>query len=87
MCSSDLLAGQQILGDQVLTRQEALWLATAANKWFIEEDDLGSIEVGNRGDVCVLDRDCFTVNEEDFKRTESALTIVSGKIMHNEGVA
>ena len=67
--------------------QEALWLATAANKWFIEEDDLGSIEVGNRGDVCVLDRDCFTVNEEDFKRTKSALTIVSGKIMHNEGVA
>ena len=38
------LAGQPILGDQMLTRQETLWLATAANKWFIWEDDLGSIE-------------------------------------------
>lgn len=81
------LAGQQILGDQTLTRQEALWLATAANKWFIWEDDLGSVEVGNRGDICVLDRDCFTVPDEDFKRTRSLLTIVGGKIMHNDGVA
>src|ERR1043166_8613529 len=35
------LAGQPILGDQTLTRQEMIWLATAANKWFIEEDDIG----------------------------------------------
>lgn len=81
------LAGKPILGDQTLTRQEVLWLATAANKWFIREDDLGSIEVGNRGDLIVLDHDCFTVSDEEFKRTRSLLTIVSGKVMHNEGVA
>lgn len=80
------LAGQQILGDQALTRQEALWLATAANKWFIEEDDLGSIEIGNRADLVVLDRDCFTVSEEDFKRTRSLLTLVGGKPVHNDGL-
>lgn len=87
MTTGQNLAGQQILGDQKLTRQEALQLATAANKWFIWEDDLGSIEVGNHGDVAVLDRDCFTVSDEDFKRTRSLLTVVGGKIVHNDGVA
>lgn len=81
------LAGQQILGDQTLTRQEALWLATAANKWFIWEDDLGSIEPGNHADLAVLDRDCFTVSDEDFKRTRSLLTLTGGKLVHNAGIA
>ena len=80
------LAGQQILSDQTLTRQEMLWLATVANKWFIWEDDLGSIEIGNHADLAVLDRDYFTVSDEDLKRTHSLLTIVGGKIVHNDGV-
>jgi predicted amidohydrolase YtcJ len=80
------LAGQPILGDQTLTRQEVLWLATAANKWFIWEDDLGSIEIGNRGDLAVLDRNCFTVPDEDLKGTRSLLTVVSGRVVHNDGV-
>jgi len=78
------LAGQPILGDQTLTRQEMLWMATAANKWFIEEDDLGSIETGNHGDLAVLDRDCFAVPDEDLKRTRSLLTVVGGRIVHDE---
>jgi len=77
------LAGQPILGDQTLTRQEALWLATAANKWFIEEDDLGSIESGKRADLAVLDRDVFTVADEELKRTRSVLTLVGGRIVHD----
>lgn len=81
------LAGQQILGDQTLTRQQVLWLATAANKWFLWEDDLGSIEVGNRGDLAVLDRDCFTVPDEEFKQTRSVLTVVGGRVVHNGGIA
>jgi predicted amidohydrolase YtcJ len=80
------LAGQQILGDQNLTRQEALWLATAANKWFIWEDNLGSIEVGNHADLAVLDKDFFTVPEEDLRRIRSVLTVVGGKVVHNNSV-
>ena len=86
MTTGKNLTGQQILGEQTLTRQEALWLATAANKWFIEEEDLGSIEVGNHADLAVLDRDCFTVPDEDLKRTRSLLTVVGGKVVHNTGV-
>ena len=86
MTTGKNLTGQQILGEQTLTRQETLWLATAANKWFIEEEDLGSIEVGNHADLAVLDRDCFTVPDEDLKRTRSLLTVVGGKVVHNTGV-
>jgi predicted amidohydrolase YtcJ len=81
------LIGQQILGEQTLNRQETMWLATSANKWFIEEDDIGSIETGNRADLAVLDRDYFTVPEEEIKRTRSAMTVVGGKIVHNTGPA
>jgi predicted amidohydrolase YtcJ len=77
------LAGQSILGDQTLTRQQALRLATAANKWFIWEDDLGSIEAGNHADLAVLDRDYFTIPDEDIRRISSVLTIVGGKVVHN----
>lgn len=80
------LAGQPILGDQALTRQEVLWLATAANKWFIWDDSLGSIEPGNHGDLAVLDRDYFTVPDEDLKNTRSLLTVVGGKVVHNDRV-
>jgi predicted amidohydrolase YtcJ len=80
------LAGQAILGEETLTRQQALRLATADNKWFIGEDDLGSIEPGCRADLAVLDRDYFAVPEEEIKRVRSLLTIVGGKAVHNERV-
>jgi predicted amidohydrolase YtcJ len=80
------LAGQSILGDQTLTRQQTLWLASAANKWFIWEDDLGSIEAGNHADLAVLDRDYFAVPDEDIKRIRSVLTIVGGRLIHNDGI-
>jgi predicted amidohydrolase YtcJ len=83
MITGKNLAGQQILGDQNLTRQETLQLATRANKWFIWEDDIGSIEVGNHADLAVLDRDVLTVPEEDIKGTRSLLTVVGGKVVHN----
>lgn len=78
------LAGDHILGDQTITRREALRLATAANKWFTREDDLGSIEVGNHADLVVLDRDFFTVPEEDIKGVRSLLTVIGGRIAHND---
>jgi predicted amidohydrolase YtcJ len=71
---------------QTLTRWETLWLATAANKWFIWEDDVGSIEIGNHADFVVLDRDFFTIPEADIPRVRSVLTVIGGKVMHDAGV-
>jgi hypothetical protein len=80
------LGGQPILGDQTLSRQETLRLATAANKWFVREDGLGSIEPGNHADLAVLDRDCFSVPDEDLKRVRSVLTVVGGRVVYDAGV-
>lgn len=86
MITGTNLVGAHILGDQMISRQEVLWLATAANKWFIGEDDLGSIEVGNHADLVVLDRDYFTVPDEEIKKIRSVLTIVGGNTVHDAGV-
>jgi len=85
MLTARNLKGDVINEGQTLTRAEVLWLATAANKWFIQEDDLGSIEAGNHADVAVLDRDYFTVPDEDIKHIRSVLTIVGGKIVSGTG--
>jgi len=68
-----------------ITRWETLYLATAANKWFIAENDLGSIEPGNHADLVVLDRDYFTIPEADIPRIRSLLTIIGGQIKYNTG--
>jgi predicted amidohydrolase YtcJ len=70
---------------QTITRQEALRMATAANKWFTAENDLGSIEPGNHADLVVLDRDYFSIPEIDIPRIRSILTVIAGKIVHDAG--
>ena len=77
----EINAGQQI------NREEALELYTRSNGWFVrEENDLGSIEVGKFGDLVVLDRDYFTVPNDQLKRIRSVMTIVGGNIVHDAGV-
>ena len=72
-------AGQQI------TRQEVLKLYTASNGWFVrEEDRMGTIEVGKFADLAVLNHDYFTVKDEDLKKTRSVMTVVGGRVVHDE---
>ena len=71
--------------DNTITRWETLYLATAANKWFIAENDLGSIEPGNHADLAVLDRDYFNIPETEIPRIRSLLTIIGGQVKHDSG--
>jgi len=74
-----------INGGQQITRDEVLKLYTANNGWFLrEEDRLGSIETGKLGDLVVLSDDYFTVPDERIKRVRSVLTVVGGKIVHDD---
>jgi predicted amidohydrolase YtcJ len=72
---------------QQITRAEVLRLYTRDNGWFVrEEDQLGSIEKGKLADLVVLDRDYFSVPDEQLKRIRSVMTIVGGNIVHDAKV-
>ena len=74
-------------GEQV-TREQALRMYTADNGWFFhEERELGSIERGKLGDLAVLSDDYFNphkVSDEEIKKLKSVLTVVGGRIVHND---
>ena len=40
--------------------------------------------MGNHADLAVLDRDYFTVPDDEIKRVRSVMTVVGGKVVHNE---
>ena len=79
-------AGILVNEGQTISREEAVRLYTAANGWFMrEEDTLGSIEPGKLADLVVLDRDLFdtaAVPDEAIRRVRPAMTIVGGKPVH-----
>ena len=81
-------SGALINPGQTISRMDALRLYTAENGWFLhEEDKLGSIEPGKLGDLVVLSADYFSatkVSDEGIKKLRSVMTVVDGKIVHNE---
>ena len=70
-------------GGNRLERMEALRLFTVGSSWFSsEEGKKGSIVPGQLADLAVLSADYFSIPEEEIKRLESMLTIVSGKVVY-----
>jgi hypothetical protein len=81
-------AGELINPGQQLTRMEALRLYSSENGWFThEENKLGTIEPDKLGDLAVLSEDYFDprkVSDQGIKTLRSVLTVVDGKVVHNE---
>ena len=78
--------GQRVNGDQQITREEALRLFTRGNSWFLRmENKIGSIEPGKLADLAILNKDYFTVTDEEIRQIRSVLTIVDGKIVYDAG--
>ena len=79
-------AGILVNEGQTISREEAVRLYTAANGWFMrEENKLGSIEPGKLADLVVLDRDLFdpaAVPDEAIRKVRPAMTMVGGRIIH-----
>jgi predicted amidohydrolase YtcJ len=72
--------------DQVLTRAEALRMATVKCAWFISlEGQVGSLRPDYLADLIVLSDDYFNVPVDDIRSITSVLTLVGGRIVYSGG--
>jgi predicted amidohydrolase YtcJ len=75
--------GKVYNGKERVDRETAMKMATIwAAEYVLRQDMLGSLERGKFGDLLVLDRDYFTVPEQEIRRIQPLLTIVGGKVVH-----
>ncbi|MEC5148244.1 amidohydrolase [Chitinophaga sp. 212800010-3] len=81
--SGKSVSGSEVLvGDNRLTREEALKLYTLGAAWFEHhESEKGKIAPGNLADFALLNADYFTIPEEDIKNISSVLTVVDGRVV------
>lgn len=83
MVTGKSVSGSQALADDNrLSRTEALELFTKGGAWFMDaEAELGAIAPGNLADFALLDRDYFTVPEEEIDSISSVLTVMDGRVV------
>ena len=83
MVTGKSVSGSQALADDNrLTRAEALRLFTRGGAWFMNaEAALGAIAPGNLADFAILDRDYFSVPEDEIEAISSVLTVMDGRVV------
>jgi predicted amidohydrolase YtcJ len=75
--------GKVYNGKERVDRVTAMKMSTIwAAEYVLGQDKLGSLERGKLGDLLVLDRDYFSVPEQEIRKIKPLLTIVGGKIVH-----
>jgi predicted amidohydrolase YtcJ len=84
MVSGKSVSGSEILAPQNrLSRAEALNLFTAGAAWFMNaEHEMGKIAPGYLADFAVLDRDYFTVPEDQIASISSVLTVMDARVVY-----
>jgi predicted amidohydrolase YtcJ len=72
---------------EAISREEAV-IAFTRGSAYAEgaEGEKGTLEPGKLADLAVLSRDIFTVAPSEIPGTESVLTLVGGKVVHDAGV-
>lgn len=83
MVTGRSVSGSQVLADENrLSRSEALQLFTTGPAWFMDtETEMGRIASGYLADFTLLDRDYFTIPEDQIEAVSSVLTIMDGKVV------
>ncbi len=92
LCIHWLVSGRGRGGDVIwapenrLSRQEALRHWTASGAWFSRESGKkGQLKAGQLADLAVLDRDYFSIPENEIVDIEADLTLVGGSVVHAKG--
>jgi predicted amidohydrolase YtcJ len=71
--------------DEVITLDATLKAATIGPAYQLGmERDIGSIEVGKLADLVVLERNLFEVVPQDIHKTQVLMTVMNGKVRHEE---
>lgn len=82
VCGKSVSGSEVLASDNRLSRTEALELFTTGAAWFMSsESDMGRIAPGNLADFSVLDRDYFSVPEDEIKSVSSLLTVMGGRVV------
>ena len=83
MVTGKSVSGSEILAkDNRLTRNEALKLYTSGPAWFEQqENENGRIVPGYLADIVLLNKDYFTIPDDEIKTISSVLTIVDGRVV------
>jgi predicted amidohydrolase YtcJ len=80
--------GQHVAPQEAISREEALRAYTMSGTWLTrEEQPKGTLEVGKLADIAVLDRDYFSVPDEEIKDIQVDLPIVSGNVVWERELA
>ncbi len=83
MVSGKSVSGTDVLAEHNrLSRIEALNLFTRGAAWFTDaEAEMGRIAPGNLADFALLDRDYFSVPEDQIRLVTSVLTVMGGRVV------
>lgn len=83
MVTGKSVSGSEALAsDNRLSRTDALKLFTTGAAWFMNtESEMGQIAPGNLADFAILDRDYFSVPEDQIKSVSSVLTVMDGRVV------
>lgn len=74
--------GVSIGPGEAISRVEALRTYTTGGAWLTREETIkGSIEVSKLADLVVLDRDYFTVSEEEIRHIHADETMINGQFI------
>ncbi|AZA85475.1 amidohydrolase [Chryseobacterium shandongense] len=83
-----MITGKSVSGSEVLaknnrlTREEALKLFTVAPTWFEDQErEMGKIIPGYLADFVLLNKDFFTIPDDEIKTISSVLTVVDGRVV------
>ena len=72
---------------EAITREQAVIAYTLTSAYAeFEEKEKGSLVPGKLADLAVLSQDIFSVPAADLPKTESVLTMVSGKTVYDSGI-